>query len=277
MDFQARKNLILPSYPELSIARQAELLDISRAAFYYQPVPVSPDDIRIMNLMDKIFTDCPFYGSRRILSDLRQDYHENINRKRVQRLMREMGLEAIYPKPKTSPDNALHLKYPYLLKNLPIIRPNQVWGTDITYIKLLKGFCYLVALLDWFSRYVIAWQLSETLDIYFCLENLQTALQLNTPEIHNSDQGSHFTSPQYTDILQNKEIQISMDGRGRCMDNIFTERLWRTVKYENIYLHNYRNMREVKDGLTEYFNFYNHKRKHQSLDYCTPAQLYFQN
>ena len=177
----------------------------------------------------------------------------------------------------TSPDNPLHLKYPYLLKNLPVIRPNQVWGTDITYIRLLKGFCYLVALLDWFSRYVIAWQISETLDISFCLQNLQTALQLNIPEIHNSDQGSHFTSPQYTGLLSAREIQISMDGRGRCMDNIFNERLWRTVKYENIYLHDYKNIYEVKTGLSQYFDFYNHRRRHQSLDYQTPAQLYFRN
>ncbi len=275
MDFQTRKNLILPSHPKLSIARQTDLLDISRSSFYYQPVPVSADDIRIMNLIDKIFTNCPFYGSRRILSDLRQDYHENINRKRIQRLMRKMGLEAIYPKPKTSPNNPAHLKYPYLLKNLPIIRPNQVWGADITYIKLLKGFCYLVALLDWFSRYVIAWSLSETLEINFVLKNLQTALQFGVPEIHNSDQGSHFTSPQYTNMLKAKEVQISMDGRGRCMDNIFTERLWRTVKYEEVYLKQYQNIQEAKADLGHYFPFYNTKRKHQSLGYKTPHEIYF--
>lgn len=277
MDHHSKVALIVPNHPDLSIARQTQLLSISRSGLYYQPVPVSADDIRIMELMDKIFTDCPFYGSRRILYDLREDYHEQINRKRVIRLMREMGLEAIYPKKSTTIPNQQHLKYPYLLKNVSITRPNQVWGTDITYIKLLGGFCYLVALLDWFSRYVIAWQLSETLDIEFCIENLQRALQVTVPEIHNSDQGSHFTSPQYTEILKNKEVKISMDGRGRCMDNIFTERLWRTVKYENVYLRDYRSPREAMSGIDEYFDFYNNHRKHQSLDYRTPAQLYFQN
>lgn len=278
MDFRTKQDLILPDSQDLSIVRQTELLDISRSGFYYQPAAVSQADIRIMGLLDKIFTDRPFYGSRRITEDLRQDYGEPINRKRVQRLMREMGLEAIYPKKRTTIPNQRHLKYPYLLKNLPIIRPNQVWGTDITYIRLLGGFCYLVALLDWFSRYVIAWTVSETLDMDFCLENLQRALEFNVPEIHNSDQGSHFTSPQYTSLLTaHPSIQISMDGRGRCMDNSFTERLWRTVKYENIFIRDYRTPMEARAGIGEYFNFYNNQRKHQSLDYRTPAQLYFQN
>lgn len=277
MDHKSKLNLIAPNHPVLSVARQAQLLDISRASFYYKPV-IDPDDIRIMGFMDRIFTRCPFYGSRRIKHDLEEKPYEIfICRERVRRLMRLMGLEAIYPKKITTIPNQQHLKYPYLLKNLPIIRPNQVWGTDITYIKLIGGFCYLVALLDWFSRYVVAWTVSETLDIDFVLANLQRALELNIPEIHNSDQGSHFTSPQYTALLTGKEIRISMDGRGRCMDNIFTERLWRTVKYENIYLHDYRSPREVTAGLTQYFHFYNHERKHQSLDYRTPAQLYFQN
>jgi putative transposase len=191
--------------------------------------------------------------------------------------MREMGLEAIYPKKRITIPNQQHLKYPYLLKNLPIVRPNQVWGSDITYIRLLKGFCYLVAIIDWYSRYVVAWTLSETLDIDFCLENLKTALSLAIPEIFNSDQGSHFTSPQHTGILLGNNIAISMDGRGRCMDNIFTERLWRTVKYEHVYLHDHQTSNQAEQGLAEYFNFYNHKRIHQSLDYRTPAQIYFQN
>lgn len=275
MDYQTKIKFITPCHPNLTLNYQTQLLDISRSHFYYQPAAVSADDIRVMGLMDKIFTDRPFYGSRRITEDLKQDYQEQINRKRVIRLMREMGLEAIYPKKRTTIPNQQHLKYPYLLKNLAVIRPNQVWGTDITYIKLLGGFCYLVALLDWFSRYVIAWTLSETLDIDFCVENLQRALELNIPEIHNSDQGSHFTSPLYTNLLLDKSINISMDGRGRCMDNIFTERLWRTVKYENIFINEYHTPREAKSGLTEYFNFYNNHRKHQSLDYRTPAQLYF--
>jgi len=176
----------------------------------------------------------------------------------------------------SDPDKS-NRKFPYLLSGLPIIGANQVWGTDITYIKLIKGFAYLVAIMDWFSRYVIARELSETLEIEFCLNNLRRALNIGTPKIHNSDQGSHFTSPKYIDILSGKEnIKISMDGRGRCMDNIFTERLWRTVKYENVYLNEYQNCGEANQGLTEYFKFYNERRKHQSLDYRTPAQIYFQ-
>lgn len=277
MDYQTKINFITTDHPDLTLNYQTQLLDISRSRFYYQPAPVSADDIRVMGLMDKIFTDCPFYGSRRILHDLQEDYGEQINRKRVIRLMREMGLEAIYPKKVTTIPNLQHLKYPYLLKNIVAQRPNHIWGTDITYIRLLGGFCYLVALLDWFSRYVVAWTISETLNIDFCIENLKRALQLNIPEIHNSDQGSHFTSPLYTNILTGKEILISMDGRGRCMDNIFTERLWRTIKYENIFIHDYKSPREAKAGIAEYFEFYNNRRKHQSLDYRTPAQLYFQN
>lgn len=277
MDFQTKQNLILPNHPDLSIARQTQLLDISRSGFYYQPVPVSPEEIHIMGCMDNIFTDYPFYGSRRIKRELEsKPYDIFICREHVQHLMRQMGLEAIYPKKRTTVPNQQHLKYPYLLKNLPIVRPNQVWGTDITYIKLKNGFCYLVALLDWFSRYVITWTVAETLDIDFCIENLQRALEIHVPEIHNSDQGSHFTSPQYTGLLRaHPSIQISMDGRGRCMDNIFTERLWRTVKYENIFIHDYQSPDEARTGIGEYFDFYNHKRKHQSLGYRTPAQLYF--
>lgn len=231
-----------------------------------------------MNLVDKIFTDCPFYGSRKITEELKQTHHERINRKRVQRLMRAMGLAAIYPKPKKglSDPSPEHKKYPYLLNNLPIVRPNQVWSADITYIRLSDRFCYLVALLDWFSRYVVDWRLSETLEIDFCLANLQRALRSTVPAIHNSDQGSQFTSPQYTDLLTVNNVQISMDGRGRCMDNVFTERLWRTVKYENVYLRDYLNIGQARLGLSEYFDFYNYRRRHQSLAYRTPAQLYGQ-
>ena len=274
LDYQTKVSFVNINHPSLSLNYQTQLLDISRNNFYHQPI-VNPDDIRIMGLMDKIFTDRPFYGSRRITQDLKQDYQEQVNRKRVQRLMREMGIEAIYPKPNTSPNNPLHLKYPYLLKNLSIIRSNQVWGTDITYIRLLKGFCYLVAIIDWYSRYVIAWTLSETMEIEFCLENLQKALNVNIPEVQNSDQGSHFTSPKYTKLLTDKNIQISMDGRGRCMDNIFTERLWRSLKYEDIYIHDYRNFYEARMGINKYFNFYNDQRRHQSLNYRTPAEIYF--
>ncbi len=230
-----------------------------------------------MNAIDEIFTKYTFYGHRKIREDLR-DYDINIGRKRTISLMKNMGLTAIYPKKKrhlSDPDNDAR-KFPYLLSGLPIIRPNQVWGTDITYIRLLKGFAYLVAIIDWYSRYVISWELSETLEIEFCINNPRRALEVDTPDIHNSDQGRHFTSPKYTGILDDKEtIRISMGGRGRCMDNIFTERLWRSVKYENVYLNEYRDSSEANRGLCEHFRFYNEKRKHQSLDCRTPAQIYF--
>lgn len=271
-----KHELVISDHPDLSIMRQTTLLGISRSGYYYRPM-VDAEDMRLMALIDKIFTQYPFYGSRRIQKELER-YEVFICREHVQHLMRRMGLEAIYPKPRTGSSDPApeHKKYPYLLANVPIVQPNQVWGTDITYIQLAHGFAYLVALLDWFSRYVLAWQLSETLELPFCLENLEHALMVNKPDIHNSDQGSHFTSNQYTEILASNDIQISMDGRGRCMDNIFTERLWRSVKYENVYIHSYQSIREARTGLHDYFEFYNTMRKHQSLAYRTPAELYFQ-
>lgn len=263
---------------DLSLTRQAKLLNISRANLYYRPV-IDQQDIIAMNALDTIYTDCPFYGSRRMQYELNTRYHIAICREHVQRLMRLMGLEAIYPKKYkglSDPDDQ-HKKYPYLLTNITASFPNHIWGTDITYVRLESGWAYLVALLDWFSRYVIAWQLSPNLEIEFCLENLERALTVSVPDIHNSDQGSHFTSPRYTDLLTTKDIQISMDGRGRCMDNIFTERLWRTVKYENIYLKSYRDIGDAQQGLTDYFQFYNTKRPHQSLGNMTPAQAYFKH
>lgn len=229
-----------------------------------------------MNHIDKIFTNYPFYGSRRIKYELGKTYKMSVARNHVQRLLRLMGIEAVYPraKPNTSQGNQQHKKYPYLLKDLPIIRPNQVWGTDITYVKLETGWAYLIAFIDWYSRYVVSWELSPTLEIDFCLSARDQALRIATPEISNTDQGSHFTSEQFIAPLLEKNVQISMDGRGRCMDNIFTERLWRTVKYENIFLKSYRNFAEAEPGLAEYFQFYNHKRPHQSLDYRTPAELF---
>lgn len=230
-----------------------------------------------MTLIDKIFTDCPFYGSRRIRFDLGQIYKISIARDHVRRLLRVMGIEAIYPKskPNTSIADEQHRKYPYLLRDMNIIRPNQVWGTDITYIKLEHGFAYLIAFIDWFSRYVISWELSPTLEIPFCLTARDRALKIATPEISNSDQGSHFTSAQFLEPFLDKQVKISMDGRGRCMDNIFTERLWRTVKYENVFIKSYRTLDEATCGLNDYFNFYNAKRPHQSLGYQTPASVYF--
>lgn len=231
----------------------------------------------MMNRIDRIYTDLPFYGSRRIQWQLKEKYGIEICRQYIRRLMRLLGIETIYPKKNTSQGNVLNLKYPSLLKNMTAAFANQIWGTDITYIKLEHGFAYLVAIIDWYSRYVIAWKLSPSLEMDFCLENLQAALKIATPQIHNSDQGSHFTSPRYTDLLSEKEIQISMDGRGRCMDNIFTERLWRTVKYENVYLASYENFAEANAGLKTYFNFYNTLRPHSSLGNQTPAQIYFKH
>jgi putative transposase len=260
---------------DISLSRQAELLAISRSSLYYQRVPVSQEDIQTMNLIDQIYTKYPYYGSRRIKKELRRYHHVIINRKHIQRLMHLMGIEAIYPRPNTSRANIGNTTYPYLLKNLTIESPNQVWGTDITYIKLNEGFAYLVAIIDWFSRYVVTWALSNSLEIEFVLENLSKALKTATPQIHNSDQGSHFTSSKYTDILQTSDVQISMDGRGRCMDNIFTERLWRTVKYENVYIKSYNNVEEARRGLGEYFDSYNNHRLHSSLNDQTPSEVYF--
>lgn len=230
-----------------------------------------------MECIDKIYTDKPFYGSRRIKDDLMDYYQIYICREHIQRLMRIMGIEAIYPKAKinTSISDNQNRKFPYLLKDLEIIRSNQVWGTDITYIRLENGWAYLIAIIDWFSRFVIAWKLSRTLQIDFCLETLDEALEKSIPEILNSDQGSHFTSPLFTGRLLDKNVQISMDGRGRCMDNIFTERLWRTLKYENVYIRSYRNFQEADQGISEYLNFYNNERRHMSLNRQTPASAYF--
>ena len=268
-----RRALIETHDPSVSLSRQVKLLDISRSSIYYEP-RIGKEDLVIMRGIDEIYTRSPFYGSRKIKADL-EDYGIYAGRNHVRRLMRLMGLETVYakPKPTSIPDKTR--KYPYLLKDLAIAYPNHVWGTDITYVRLEKGFCYLVALLDWFSRYVIAWQLSQSLEIEFCIENLRRALIGHTPAIHNSDQGSHFTSPRYTDLLTGHDVQISMDGRGRCMDNIFTERLWRSVKYEDIYLKSYHDIHEAQKGLSDYFSFYNEKRKHQSLNYRTPSQVYF--
>ena len=228
-----------------------------------------------MNLIDEIYTECPFYGSRRIRRDLEIYYYTKICRQKVQRLMRLMGLDAIYPKKRTSFSNQQHKIYPYLLRGLTIDHPNHVWSTDITYVRLEQSWAYLIAVMDWYSRYVIAWQLSPNLEIDFCLEALKDALNKNIPEIFNSDQDVRFTSPQFTNILENKDVKISMDGRGRYLDNIFNERLWRTVKYENIYIRHYQNMAEAERGLVDYFNFYNNRRLHNSLDDRTPAQVYF--
>ena len=258
----------------ISISRQTELLEINRSSLYYKPVAISSEEIIIKNRIDNIYTDYPFYGSRRIMQQLMIE-GIGISRETVRKYMREMGLYAIYPGPNLSKRNLQHKTYPYLLKGLIIEHPNHVWGIDITYIRLNKGWMYLVAIIDWYSRYVVSWELDQTLEIAFVLEAVNNAIKSTTPKIMNSDQGSHFTSPKYIDILKSTEIKISMDGRGRALDNIFTERLWRSLKYENVYIKNYMTPREARIGINEYFDFYNNKRIHQSLDYKTPASIYF--
>jgi putative transposase len=259
---------------EISISHQAELIGISRSSVYYEPV-VDEHDLLLKRLIDEQYTLTPFYGSRRIKVSLLRNGHE-INRKHVQRMMREMGLEAIYPKPHLSQTHPEHKIYPYLLRDVMVDRKDQVWAADITYIPLSRGFMYLVAIIDWWSRYVLAWQMSTSLDTSFCLEALEMALQFGKPEIFNTDQGSQFTSSVFTGTLKDNDILISMDGRGRCMDNIFIERLWRTVKYENVYLMHYESVSEGRQGINSYLGLYNNQRPHQALKYQTPAEVYFQ-
>jgi len=228
---------------------------------------------KLMEMIDKQYLKTPFYGSRKMVVYLRSEGYF-INRKRVQRLMRQMNIQAIYPKPNLSKNRQEHKIYPYLLKGVNIDRPNFVWSTDITYIPVRHGFLYLVAIIDWYSRYILSWCLSNTLDITFCIDALEEALEKGSPEIFNSDQGSQFTSNKFTEMLLSKEIKISMDGRGRVFDNIFIERLWRTVKYENIYLRGYETGKDVKEGLSAYFPFYNNERFHQALGYRTPEEVH---
>lgn len=249
---------------------QAELLDISRSSLYYEPKPLKPGTLLVMNRIDEIYTAHPFYGSRRIAREI------GINRKQAQRLMREMGIEALYPKPNLSRRNSMHKVYPYLLKGVTAQYPNHIVGTDITYIKMLKGFCYLTAFMDWFSRFVLSWRLSITLETLFCLEAAEEAVrQFGAPVIVNEDQGSQNTDRQMTSFWEGHGTQISMDSRGRALDNVFTERLWRSVKWEEVYLKDYATVPEAKENIGNYFNFYNYERKHQSLNYRTPAEIYF--
>ena len=264
--------LIERDKPELTLQQQAGLLSISRSSLYYQPVPPAAEEIAIKHRLDELYTQFPYYGSRKMRVLLRPTW--SINRKRVQRYMREMGLEAIYPGPKTSQPAPGHKIYPYLLRHIKASYPNHIWGVDITYIKLQRGWMYLVAILDWYSRFVVSWALDQTLEMPFVLAAVDQALQQAKPQIINSDQGSHFTSPQYLDRFLTRGVQISMDGRGRAMDNIFTERLWRSVKYEEVYLNDYETPRQARAGLTRYFQRYNYQRPHQSLGYLTPAAVY---
>ncbi len=258
---------------ELPLSVQAELLGLSRASLYYRPVRPSAEEIAIKHRIDEIYTKYPFYGSRRITVQLHRE-ETLINRKAVQRHMQEMGIAGICPGPNLSKRNTAHQIYPYLLRHIVAGYPNHIWGIDITYIRLTAGWMYLVAILDWFSRNVIAWELDQTLEIGFVLAAVDRALARAQPTIWNSDQGSHFTSPQYIERLLAKDVEISMDGKGRALDNIFTERLWRTVKYENVYLNDYGTPRAARQGLAQYMEFYNKERPHQALGYRTPAEVY---
>lgn len=260
----------------LSLSVQAQLLGIGRSSLYYCPVGPSPEEVAIKHAIDEIYTKYPFYGSRRITVTIRRD-GTDVNRKRVRRYMLEMGIEAIYPGPNLSKRNLANKIYPYLLRDLSVERVNQVWGIDITYIRLDGGWMYLVAVIDWFSRYVISWELDQCLEMPFVMRAVERALCVGVPEIFNSDQGSHFTSDDYTSLLIGKNIKISMDGKKRALDNIFTERLWRSVKYEEVYLHNYCSPREARIGISKYMEFYNEERPHQSLGYQTPGNVYRDN
>jgi len=258
----------------VSIGVQCALLSVHRSGLYYQPRPLAADTLALQRRIDEIYTDCPFYGIRKITAQLRSE-GQQVNPKAVARHMQVMGLRAIYPGPNLSKRAQQHAVYPYLLRGLTIEQPNHVWGVDITYTRLRSGWMYLFAVLDWFSRFVVAWALDLTLEIGFVLDTMRSALTTATPSICNSDQGSHFTSPQYIALFQDTPVQISMDGKGRALDNIFTERLWRTVKYEEVYLKDYASPREARSGLSAYLDFYNHRRLHQALDYQTPASIYF--
>jgi len=251
------------------------LLGLSRASLYYEPQSETVENLALMRRLDEQYTRCPFYGVRRMTAWLVQQ-GQIVNEKRVRRLLRKMGILAVYPKPRLSQPVPGAQVYPYLLRGLPIARVNQVWSTDITYIRLLSGFIYLVAIIDWYSRYVLAWEVSNTLESSFCLAALDRALLRAQPEIFNTDQGAQFTSQAFTGTLLAHGIKISMDGRGRALDNIFVERLWRSVKYEEVYLKDYRHVPDAISGLSGYFGFYNGERLHQSLDYQTPAAVYRQ-
>lgn len=261
-------------HPDLGIRRQCQLLGLNRSTLYFEGSCESIENLEVMRLLDEQYLKTPFYGRRRMTAWLRRK-NFSVNPKRVSRLMRLMGIEAVYPKPRTSKPSPGHRIYPYLLRGRQIHYSDQVWATDITYIPMARGFMYLVALMDWFSRYVLTWRLSNTLDADFCVVALAGALKKSTPEIFNSDQGSQFTSSDFTGPLEEAGVRISMDGRGRAIDNIFIERLWRTVKYENIYLNAYETVPALQEGLSRYFSFYNNERLHQSLGYQTPAEVYF--
>ncbi len=277
MTVEEKKQRIQPKHPKLSIQRQCELIELPRSSYYREGLSgqEKPENLEIMKLIDAEYTKHPFYGTRQIRNYLRRQGYK-INRKRVQRLMRKMGIQSIAPKPNTSKSNPQHKVYPYLLRNFDVTRADQVWCSDLTYIRLSGGFVYLTAVMDWHSRYVLSWELSITMDHEFCVSALERALRCHgTPYIFNTDQGSQYTSLEFTKVLKDKDIKISMDGKGRAMDNIFIERLWRSVKYEEIYVNEFKSVVQLRKALKKYFDFYNYERPHQSFDAQTPAEVYY--
>jgi putative transposase len=273
-----RRQMIEPNHPKLSTARQCRLLDLPRSSYYHRPKPKPVEDLALMRVIDEVYLAQPVFGSRQMTRWLRRQGYA-INRKRVRRLMRLMGLEAIYPKPNLSRPRPGEQVYPYLLRHLAVARPNQVWATDITYVPIAGGFCYLCAVIDWYSRAVLAWELSNTLDASFCVRAVQRAMaQYGTPEIFNTDQGGQFTSAEFTQLLLARGVKLSMDGKGRCLDNVFVERLWRTVKHDEIYLRSYADLTEATNRLTVFFDFYNERRPHSAHDHdgqhFTPMEVY---
>lgn len=275
MSLDDRRACIDGSNTQLSISRPCELIGLSRSSRYYKAVAVDTETLALMNAIDRKYTELPFYGILKMTVAMNEQGFK-VNHKKIARLMRFMGIHAIYAEPKLSIPGNNHDIYPYLLTNVSITSANHVWSTDITYVPMLKGFMYCVAVIDWYSRYVLAWNISNTQDADFCLSVLNEALRSETPRIFNTDQGSQFTSTTFTQRLQDANISISMDGRGRALDNVFIERLWRSLKYEDLYLHNYSDATALRDGMTQYFEFYNHRRYHQALNYQTPAAVYFQ-
>ncbi len=277
MPLEEKKKKIQPLHPQLSIHRQCALIGLPRSSYYREisTEQEKPENLEIMKIIDKEYTKHPFYGTRQMRNVLRRKGYK-INRKRVQRLMRKMGIQSIAPKPNTSKAHPQHKVYPYLLRNFDVIRSNQVWCSDITYIPLAGGFVYLTAVMDWHSRYVLSWELSITMDNDFCVSALERALRCHgTPYMFNTDQGSQYTSHEFIKVLKDKDIKISMDGKGRAMDNIFIERLWRSVKYEEIYVNEFKSVEQLRKALKKYFDFYNHERPHQSFDGQTPAEVYY--
>lgn len=274
--------MIEPENKEIPVIAQCDLIALPRSTYYDncckpEAERVDPDKV-LMDLVDEIFTDCPFYGSRKMVYEILRRTGWIVNRKRVQRIMRHLGLEAIVPWRCTSTPHPHHRKYPYLLRNVRIVRTNQVWSTDITYVQTRKGYCYLVAIIDWYSRKVLSWRMSNTLDAAFCIDALEEAiLKYGVPEIFNTDQGSQFTSDRFTSVLESSGIKISMDGKGRALDNVFVERFWRSLKYENIYVKGYETLKDAKLGISEYMDFYNDRRIHENLSYRTPNEVYFEN